>query len=131
MPLWSRYTCGATRRVETRPKCHNWRDLLTAWSLNYAELARHGVQTSRCKEPICFFQALWKSQGNTRHSIDLDLLAQVFFSLQHLKRTGWVRRGVQEPETVASHMYRMAMMAFLFGDGGIDSSVDRVRCVDT
>lgn len=28
-------------------------------------------------------------------------------------------------------MYRMAMMAFLFGDGGIDSSVDRVRCVDT
>ena len=32
---------------------------------------------------------------------------------------------------MASHMYRMAMMAFLFGDGGIDSSVDRVRCVDT
>ena len=32
---------------------------------------------------------------------------------------------------MASHMYRMAMMAFLFDDGGIDSSVDRVRCVDT
>lgn len=27
-------------------------------------------------------------------------------------------------------MYRMAMMAFLFGDGGVDSSVDRVRCVE-
>ena len=31
---------------------------------------------------------------------------------------------------MASHMYRMAMMAFLFGDGGVDPSVDRERCVD-
>lgn len=66
---------------------------------------------------------------STECRVDL-LIVQVFFPLQHLKRTGWVRKGVHEPESVASHMYRMAMMAFLFGDGGIDSSVDRVRCVD-
>lgn len=34
--------------------------------------------------------------------------------LKHLKRTGWVANAVQNPETVAGHMYRMAMMCFLF-----------------
>ncbi|XP_067937307.1 5'-deoxynucleotidase HDDC2-like [Watersipora subatra] len=33
--------------------------------------------------------------------------------LKHLKRTGWVKCGVLEPETVASHMYRMAVMGMM------------------
>lgn len=32
-------------------------------------------------------------------------------TLKHLKRTGWVMSGVSEPETVASHSWRMAVMA--------------------
>ncbi|VDO82963.1 unnamed protein product [Heligmosomoides polygyrus] len=32
-------------------------------------------------------------------------------SIKHLKRTGWVKLGVPEPETVACHMYRMAVLA--------------------
>lgn len=32
--------------------------------------------------------------------------------LKDVQRTGWVRSGVPQPETVASHMYRMAMLAF-------------------
>uniref|UniRef100_A0A0K0DB92 5'-deoxynucleotidase HDDC2 n=1 Tax=Angiostrongylus cantonensis TaxID=6313 RepID=A0A0K0DB92_ANGCA len=32
-------------------------------------------------------------------------------SLKHLKRTGWIKMGVPEPETVACHMYRMAVLA--------------------
>ena len=43
-------------------------------------------------------------------------------SLQHLKRTGWVNHGVKDPETVAGHMYRMAMMCFLFGTVGEDTT---------
>ncbi|KAI1287335.1 DENN domain-containing protein 5B [Halotydeus destructor] len=31
--------------------------------------------------------------------------------LKHLKRTGWVIKDIQDPERVASHMYRMAIMA--------------------
>ena len=31
--------------------------------------------------------------------------------LKHLKRTGWVMRGVPDAETVASHSWRMAVMA--------------------
>ena len=33
--------------------------------------------------------------------------------LQRLRRTGWVRCGVREPETVASHMFRMAIMGLM------------------
>lgn len=28
-------------------------------------------------------------------------------SLKHLKRTGWVKLDVEQPETVACHMYRL------------------------
>ena len=33
--------------------------------------------------------------------------------LTHMKRTGWVRKGIRDPETIASHMFRMAVMAML------------------
>ena len=39
---------------------------------------------------------------------------KVIGSLKHLKRTGWVKRNVGYPETVSGHMYRMAIMSFLF-----------------
>ncbi|KFD54303.1 hypothetical protein M514_04845, partial [Trichuris suis] len=37
-----------------------------------------------------------------------ELLAR----LKHLPRTGWVHNDVTNPETVAGHMYRMAMLMF-------------------
>lgn len=36
--------------------------------------------------------------------------------LVRLKRTGWVRSGVRDPERVAGHMFRMAAMAMLLDD---------------
>ena len=33
--------------------------------------------------------------------------------LKHLPRKGWVLRSIPAPETVAGHMYRMAMCVFL------------------
>ena len=33
--------------------------------------------------------------------------------LTRLKRTGWIRSGIRDPETVAGHMFRMAVMALL------------------
>lgn len=35
------------------------------------------------------------------------------FVFQHMKRTGWVKRNIPDPETIAGHMYRMAMLSFL------------------
>ena len=42
--------------------------------------------------------------------------------LQTTKRTGWVRKGVNGPESVADHMYRMGMMAFISSSNGVDSN---------
>ncbi len=36
---------------------------------------------------------------------------EIIGKLKHLKRTGWVMRDVPSPETVASHSWRMAVMA--------------------
>jgi putative hydrolase of HD superfamily len=42
--------------------------------------------------------------------------------LKELKRTGWVNHNVNRPESVADHMYRMAMMSFLVDDSNVDKA---------
>ncbi|KAK6168245.1 hypothetical protein SNE40_022111 [Patella caerulea] len=53
-----------------------------------------------------------------------------FFSLigqlKRVRRTGWVRKHVTDPESVADHMYRMAVMAFLVKP---DSGLDKDKCI--
>lgn len=44
-------------------------------------------------------------------------------SLLHLRRTGWVRSGVHDPERVAGHMYRMAVMALLLEEDSNDNRI--------
>jgi len=54
-----------------------------------------------------------------------EFLAHVS-KLKHLERTGWVKSGIAKPETVASHMYRMAIMSgFCISDPTIDTN----RCM--
>ncbi|MDP3998177.1 MAG: HD domain-containing protein [bacterium] len=36
--------------------------------------------------------------------------------LKRIKRTGWVLRGVKNPETIADHTFRMTLMAWVLGD---------------
>lgn len=47
--------------------------------------------------------------------------------LKHLKRTGWVLRNVPDPECVAGHMHRMAIMTLLLD--GSQSPLDKVKCM--
>eukprot|EP00903_Cladosiphon_okamuranus_P014010 g13028.t2 len=47
---------------------------------------------------------------------------RVVGKLKELKRTGWVHRGVDKPESVSDHMYRMAMCSFLITDSKLDRS---------
>jgi len=52
--------------------------------------------------------------------------------LQKLRRTGWVRCGVREPETVAGHMFRMGIMGMLVGGSeaaAISLCHDMAECV--
>ncbi|RKP25495.1 HD domain-containing protein [Syncephalis pseudoplumigaleata] len=46
-------------------------------------------------------------------------------NLKRTKRTGWVEHGIQQPESIADHMHRMALMAMLVDD----PSINRERCV--
>ncbi|XP_010904602.1 uncharacterized protein [Elaeis guineensis] len=55
----------------------------------------------------------------------IDFL-QLCHRLKTTKRTGWVRRGIRDPESVADHMYRMGVMALIAGD---IPGVDQDRCV--
>lgn len=51
----------------------------------------------------------------------------LFFTLKHLKRTGWVLRNVGDCETISGHMYRMALMTFLL-DG--TNELNRTKCME-
>ncbi len=36
--------------------------------------------------------------------------------LKHLRRQGWVERGVQQPESVAGHSFRLALLSMVFAE---------------
>jgi len=45
----------------------------------------------------------------------------VWYVKQTTKRTGWVRKDVKNPESIADHMYRMGLMALIASDvPGVD-----------
>lgn len=60
--------------------------------------------------------------------------------LKSLRRTGWIREGISQPETVAAHMYRVAILT-MFAPVGIFGSkshatsdihqdgLDKARCI--
>jgi len=54
----------------------------------------------------------------------IDFLS-ILHNLKATKRTGWIRKGVSGPESIADHMYRMSVMAMIAGDEG----VDRNKCI--
>jgi putative hydrolase of HD superfamily len=41
-------------------------------------------------------------------------------NLKKTKRTGWIRNGIQNPESIADHMHRMAMIAWMIKDPNLD-----------
>ncbi len=45
--------------------------------------------------------------------------------LKHLARTGWKLRGIKNPESVADHSWRLALMAMIFCDG-----LDKLKCIE-
>lgn len=44
--------------------------------------------------------------------------------LKHLPRTGWLRHGIENPETVASHSWQMAIMALQLSHSFIHEKYD-------
>ncbi|KAK4884332.1 hypothetical protein RN001_000603 [Aquatica leii] len=51
---------------------------------------------------------------------------KLILNLKHNVRKGWEYRSVKNPESIASHMYNMALMTFLLDD---NSKLDRLLCL--
>ncbi|KAK9277481.1 hypothetical protein L1049_007025 [Liquidambar formosana] len=63
------------------------------------------------------------SSSSTSSSIDFLTLCH---SLKTTKRKGWINHGIKGPESIADHMYRMALMALIVGDL---PGVNKERCI--
>lgn len=64
------------------------------------------------------------TSSSSRAAIDFFTLTR---SLKTTKRTGWVMSGVQNPESIADHMYRMSLMAMIASFS--NESLDTNRCI--
>jgi len=49
-------------------------------------------------------------------STDIINFAKIVGKSKKIKRTGWVREGVVEPESVAEHSFRLIVLAMTLGD---------------
>ncbi|XP_051144512.1 uncharacterized protein LOC127260690 isoform X2 [Andrographis paniculata] len=65
------------------------------------------------------------SQACTSPSAVIDFLT-LCHRLKSTKRKGWLNHGIKGPESIADHMYRMALMALIFDD---IPGVNRDRCI--
>lgn len=63
------------------------------------------------------------TSSSSSSSIDFLTLCH---SLKTTKRKGWVNHGINGPESIADHMYRMAIMALIAGDL---PGINRERCI--
>ena len=52
-------------------------------------------------------------------------LAKILGKMKKVKRNGWIKRRVLEPESDAEHSYSLAMLTMLFAP----HSLDRLRCI--
>ena len=71
----------------------------------------------------------WRREGLMVREMDEMALLRLFRQagkLKRIRRTGWVQRGVAEPESVADHSHRTAFMALLLA-GRFD--VDPLRLI--
>ncbi|KAJ0037324.1 hypothetical protein Pint_23381 [Pistacia integerrima] len=58
------------------------------------------------------------SNSSTSSAVDFLTLCN---RLKTTKRKGWINHGIKGPESIADHMYRMALMALIAGDiPGVD-----------
>ncbi|KAG7275633.1 hypothetical protein CRUP_021960 [Coryphaenoides rupestris] len=62
---------------------------------------------------------------STADSVNILQFMKLVGQLKRVPRTGWVYRGVTQPESVSDHMYRMAILAMTV----TDPTVNKDRCM--
>ncbi|XP_043717440.1 5'-deoxynucleotidase HDDC2-like [Telopea speciosissima] len=69
--------------------------------------------------------SITSSVSSSPASTAIDFLT-LCHRLKTTKRKGWINHGIKGPESIADHMYRMALMALITGDL---PGVNRERCI--
>ncbi|KAL5704448.1 hypothetical protein ACHQM5_022878 [Ranunculus cassubicifolius] len=106
-------------------------------NLGFNNIEFHKILTIRCHDRI---SGSSKGDNNNNNNGGFDFKnssnsspsssAIDFLTLCHrlktTKRKGWINHGIKGPESIADHMYRMALMALIAGDL---PSVNRERCI--
>ncbi|CAH8253547.1 unnamed protein product [Arabidopsis lyrata] len=77
----------------------------------------------RCQKPASDGISSMESMNHVSSSIDFLTLCH---RLKTTKRKGWINQGINGSESIADHMYRMALMALIASDL---TGVDRERCI--
>lgn len=52
-------------------------------------------------------------------------LFDILHKLKLQRRTGWINNGIENPESISDHMYRMSIMSWILNSKGIDTA----RCM--
>ncbi|MEX1112007.1 MAG: HD domain-containing protein [Candidatus Andersenbacteria bacterium] len=50
----------------------------------------------------------------------MEILLRAAGKLKTVIRSGWIRKNIKDPESVAEHSYRTALTAYLLADEGVD-----------
>ncbi|CAN8291477.1 unnamed protein product [Cochlearia groenlandica] len=80
----------------------------------------------RCQKPVSDNVGSIESTNHVSSvSSSIDFLT-LCHRLKTTKRKGWINQGINGPESIADHMYRMAIMALIAGDL---EGVNRERCI--
>ncbi|KAK0497384.1 HD domain-containing protein [Armillaria luteobubalina] len=73
------------------------------------------------------FPPLYTSSGD--ESADRLAFFHVLERLKTQKRTGWIDHGIDKPESISDHMYRMAVLAMCTSDEKLDIPKCVMMCV--
>ncbi|KAK8522949.1 hypothetical protein V6N12_056641 [Hibiscus sabdariffa] len=98
-------------------------------SYSFRHIYSSGAPTLRIvsvhsKKP-CSGKSATTSETDSPTASAIDFLT-LCHSLKTTKRKGWINHGIKGPESIADHMYRMALMALIAGDL---PGVNRERCI--
>ncbi|XP_074368695.1 uncharacterized protein LOC141708804 isoform X2 [Apium graveolens] len=106
------------------------KSLLSSLPSSFPSVYRFNSFTSTATSASRVFKMSADSSSSSSTSSPSPSSAIDFLSLCHrlktTKRAGWVKRGIQDPESIGDHMYRMGLMALISSDM---PGINRDKCI--
>ncbi|KAL1816165.1 hypothetical protein DCAR_0520538 [Daucus carota subsp. sativus] len=100
--------------IPSLPAAYRFNSLASSSSASASRVFKMSADSSSTSSP-----------SDTSASSAIDFLS-LCHRLKTTKRAGWVKRGIQDPESIGDHMYRMGLMALISSDM---PGVNRDKCI--